>query len=157
MPEISPAVDIFRDLSIVQLAREVAMDIQDLETILKSHSLSNEEWETIRVTPYFTKILASEAEIWQSALNTSERVKIKSLAFVEQVLPELYTRMHDPKEALNAKVELIKTVAKLAGLGGPAGMEGSVGERLTINISLGADHQLKIEKDVMHTIEGTVV
>lgn len=132
----------------VKLARELAMDIRPLDDILRSHGVSSVEWDEIQASTAFQKLLTSEVEAWQSATNTAERVKVKSLAFVEEALPEFYARAHDQKEPLNSKVEVLKTVAKFAGIGGNNFDSAVAGEKLMVTINLGADHSLKIEKDV---------
>jgi|SanBayMetagenome_1026888.scaffolds.fasta_scaffold45692_2 hypothetical protein len=138
----------FGELILLKLAREIAMDIRPVEEILEIHKINSENWENIQKNPYFQGILSSEVEAWQSANNTSERLKIKSLAMVEEALPEFYARMHDPKEPLPAKTDVLKTIAKFAGVGGSDFNAAVGGERLSVTINLGADHQLRIEKEV---------
>lgn len=131
----------------LKLAREIAMDLRPLPDILTMHGVSEADWEAIKQSPVFQKLLQSEVEAWEAATNTAERVKLKSLAFVEEALPEFFGRAHDPKEPLNAKVEVLKTVSKFAGVGGS--VDGAnIGEKLTVTINLGSDQTLKIEKDV---------
>jgi hypothetical protein len=135
------------DQLFLQLAREIAMEIQPLDQILKNNNVTPAVWERIRTNTRFNQLLASNVEAWGSSLNTAERVRVKSLAMIEEVLPEFYVRMTDQKENLNHKVEALKTVAKFAGVGEKAG-DGTPGERFTVTINLGADQQLKIEKNV---------
>jgi hypothetical protein len=138
----------FDNVTLLKLAREIAMDIAPLGDVLSRLQIDQNEWETISKQPSFQGLLRSELEAWQSATNTAERVKLKSLSMVEEVLPEMYARMHDGRENLTAKNEVLKTISRLAGIGGST-VDGSVsGERLSVTINLGADHQLKIEKDV---------
>lgn len=124
------------------------MDIRPLDDILATHGVGPDQWDQIHVSPAFQGLLRSEIEAWQAATNTAERVKLKSLAFVEEALPEFFARAHDPKEALNAKVEVLKTIAKFAGVGNSSIDGASLGEKLMVTINLGADHSLKIEKNV---------
>lgn len=138
----------FNEVTLLKLAREIAMDIRPTEDILETHGLSASDWEKTRENPYFQGILRSEIEAWQGAGNTAERVKLKSLAFVEEALPEFYARAHDPKEPLNSKVEVLKTISKFAGIGGSNFDAALGGEKLSVTINLGADHSLKIEKDI---------
>ena len=138
----------FGELILLKLAREIAMDIRPVEEILEIHKIDNGNWENIQKNPYFQGILSSEVEAWQSANNTSERLKIKSLAMVEEALPEFYARMHDPKEPLPAKTDVLKTIAKFAGVGGSDFNAAVGGEKLSVTINLGSDHQLRIEKEV---------
>lgn len=147
MTEIVPKLPSFNDVTMLKLAREIAMDIRPLEDILKTHEVDGDTWEEISSNPTFKSYLRGALEEWASAINTSERVRLKSLAFVEEALPEFFARAHDQREALPAKVEVLKTIAKFAGIGG--NVEGAVqGERLSVTINLGADHQVRIEKDV---------
>jgi hypothetical protein len=145
LPQISPGE---ADLVLVKLAREVAIDHATIEALLERYHLTHDEWRTIQNNPRFQALLSTEIEAWQSALNTEERTKMKAAAMVEEFLPEAYGRMHDNGENLPAKVELLKLVARIAGLGMTGvGVEGG-GERFSININLGADAQLKFDKEV---------
>lgn len=147
MTEILPTLTGSDHVTFLKLAREIAMDIHSVEDILAAHGIEQDRWEIIQQSPSFQTLLRSEVESWQSATNTAERVKIKSLAFVEEALPEFFARAHDKREPLNSKVEVLKTISKLAGIGGS--VDGTVaGEKLMVTINLGADHSLKIEKDV---------
>lgn len=136
------------DLSMIKLAREIAMDIHPLEQILKAHHVDQNQWETISQNKRFQDLLRSEIEAWQSAVNTSERVRLKSLSAVEEALPEFFARMHDSREALQHKNEVLKTLSRFAGIGGNNFESGVTGEKFSVTINLGTDQTLKIEKDV---------
>lgn len=147
----------YNDVILLKLAREIAMDIRPLEDVLTSQGIGQSQWEEINKLPYFQQVLRSCLEEWQSAQNTPERVKLKTLAMVEEALPEFHARMHDPREQLQHKTDVLKTIAKFAGID-RSGVDGQIaGERMVVTINLGADHQLKIEKDVTpKTIEGEI-
>lgn len=138
----------FHELGLIKLAREIAMDMRTIDEILEIHEISPSAWQKIQENSQFQALLRSEVEAWQAAGNTAERVKLKSLAFVEEALPEFYARAHDPKEPLNAKVEVLKTISKFAGIGGSQFDASVGGERFSVTINLGADHSLKIEKSL---------
>lgn len=138
----------FGDVDMIRLAREIAMDMRPLDDILDTLKITQERYNEICSNPRFQKYLQTALEEWNSALNTSERVKIKSMAFVEEALPEFYARAHDPKESLAAKTEVLKAVARFAGIGGTAQVGGIGGEKMVVTINLGADHQLRFERDV---------
>jgi hypothetical protein len=104
-------------------------------------------------------LLSSEVEAWQTALNTHERVKMKSASMLEEWLPDLNTRMHDHEETLPAVIEAGKMLARIAGLGMPTDVVGNIGERFVINISMGPQAApLEFAKDVtpVKIIEGEV-
>ena len=137
----------------LQLAREIASDMREIPDILALYGITSEQWDALQNSPRFRRLLQTSMEEWQSVANTAERVKVKSLAFVEEVLPEFYGRVHDPKETLSAKNEVLKTISRLAGIGGA--VEGAItGERMVITINLGADNQLSFVKTSSPVIEG---
>lgn len=137
------------DIMLVRLAREIAMDIVDLPIILKQYAISAETWSELQRNTKFRMLLESETEAWQTSLNTHERVKLKSASMLEEWLPELYGRMHDAAEALPAKIEAGKMLAKIAGLGERSDVVGTTGERFVINISMGPQAPaLEFSKDV---------
>jgi DNA-binding transcriptional MerR regulator len=148
-----------RELSLIKLAREIAMDIQPIETILKQYSIDDERWEELQRNARFRALLESEVESWNSAVNTHERVKLKAAAMMEEWLPELNNRLHDLEETLPAKIEGGKMLAKIAGMGERAANEGPAGEKFTVTINLGAQAPpIEISKDVgPKVIEGEVV
>jgi hypothetical protein len=131
------------------LAREIAMDIYTVEEILQFTGTTSPEFERIKETPFFNRLLSSELEAWNGALNANERVKVKAAAAVEHFLPELHTRVLDPQENLNAKVEAAKFVAKLAGMGmDRVNVNDAGGDRFSVTINMGTDKQVKIAKDI---------
>lgn len=147
MSEGQLAIKDVSELTLLKLSREIAKDIHPIENILERFNIDADLWETIRVNSRFVALLQHEVETWNSAPNTSERVKIKSLSFVEELLPEMYERAHDPREPLSAKIELLKTVGRFGGVGVSAS-EGGTSEKLSVTINLGSDKELKFEKDV---------
>lgn len=148
----APATQGFGDAELIRLAREIAMDMRTIPQILDLVELTQERYEEICAMPHFQRYLRSALEEWNSATNTGERVKLKSLAFVEEALPEFYARAHDPKEPLAGKVELLKTVARFAGVGGQV-VGGAAPDRMVVTINLGSDHSLRVEKDITPTYE----
>jgi hypothetical protein len=137
------------DIDLVRLAREIAMDILPLEDILKQYDISDETWCKLQRNTKFQILLSNEVEAWSSALNTFERVKVKSASLLEEWLPTLNTRMHDAQEALPAVIEAGKMLAKISGLGGEKDIGAAVGERFVINISMGPKVEpIQFAKDV---------
>ncbi len=141
----------------ISLAREIARDMNPIQTILDARQINANEWERIQTNPHFQRVLSAEVEAWQSANNVGERVRLKALHFVEEALPEFFQRAHDPRETLNAKTEVLKTITRLAGIGNSMGETGAMGEKFSVTINLGADQTLKIEKTVTHQVIDGVV
>ncbi len=135
------------DVTLIKIAREIAMDIRPVQAILDTHEITPAQWAEISQMPQFTRYLRNFSEEWASANNTPERIRLKSLAMVEEALPEFYGRLHDPKEQLAAKTEVLKTVSRFAGVG-VTNTSGAPAERFSVTINLGADRQVRIERDI---------
>lgn len=138
----------FTDVTLVKLARELAMEIHPLEDILKAHQIEPELWGIIQENHRFQALLDTETAQWNGALNTSERVKIKAAALIEEWLPEANMRVHDKHEPLSAKTDLAKLIRDLAGFSRSGMSVENGGERFSVTINLGADAQLKFEKQL---------
>lgn len=151
MSDIVPTESETKAIDLVILAREIAKDMKPLEAILKDHKINEWQWESIQNNSYFQATLASEIADWNAAGNVNERVRLKSLHFVEEALPEFFGRAHDPRETLTAKTDVLKTVARLAGIGVGSDIKGGTGEKFSVTINLGENKEIKIEK----TIDGT--
>lgn len=136
------------NIALVKLAREIAMDIHPIQTILNQYGISTEQWEILKGNQRFQNLLLSETEAWNGALNTQERVKLKAAAMLEEWLPELNNRLHDADEALPAKIEGGKMLTRIAGIGVGAAEGGGGGERFTVTINLGEDSKLTFEKQL---------
>jgi len=135
------------------------MDIVSLETILTSNNINTTQWESIKTTQRFQSALEEATALWNSALTTTERLKIKSAAALEEWIPELYARMHDGRESLAAKVEAGKLLARISGADSKKDENANAAERFSITINLGADKEIRIDKPVVtsQVIEATVV
>jgi len=129
----------------LRVAREIAMNLHDIEDVLKNNDVAPAQWAELKDSPYFTTLLREQLANWNSALNTQERVKLKSAAIVEEWLPEADRMAHDPSQPLNQRVELMKLVKSFSTIGIPVGEGG--GDRFSVTINLGQE-QIKISKEV---------
>jgi hypothetical protein len=144
----------FTEVTLLRVAREIAMEIYPLDTILENHKLSHEDFEYVKRLPRFNELLQDAIITWHSALNTHERVKVKAAALMEEWLPELNTRMHDREEPLMSKVKAAELGARLANMGmRDVSVDDSSHSRFSVVINLGADKQIKIDKEVPKQIE----
>lgn len=126
-----------KDALYFKLAREIAVDLHDIQTILKNNEINQAEWEVIQRDARFRQILTAAVEAWNRADNTPERVKLKSGVLIEEWLLEANTRIHDKTEGLTAKTEVVKVLARLAGMGERATADAGTGQRFSVTINLG--------------------
>lgn len=142
----------------LKIAREIAMNLHDVETILTNYKISANQWRKIEKNTFFQRVLQDAIATWNSALNTEQRVKLKSAALFEEWLIEAQFLAHDRTQPLSGKVELMKLLKSTGGMGAGVAGEGAQGERFSVTINLGGDSKLSFTKAVTpQVIEGEVV
>lgn len=141
----------FLDTRLMELAREIAMDIHPLEDILKRLNISLDQWEDIQKNRTFIELLRDQILTWQGALNGSERIKIKSLTAIEEWLGEAYSALYNEKHPLRDRTELAKVIARFAGIGERQANELAAGEKISITINMGTE-AVHAEKTVIPKI-----
>lgn len=107
------------DTQMRKVAQNLAMDIYELDDILKNLSIHPREFERWKEHPRFIMYLKVAKEEWNSASNAAERTKLKAATVMEDFMLEAHASLHDKKQPLNQRVELGKLVAKIAGMGEP--------------------------------------
>jgi len=117
-----------------RLARFIAMEVYDLDAILKNEGIDPSIMAQIVDLPLFQNLLKQAQEDWSSTDNTADRINLKSKVLVEEFLEEAHARLHDPKENLLHKVALLKEVAKMGGIG--TGDAPQTGEKIQVIINL---------------------
>lgn len=145
------------EINLRKLARELAMQILPLEDILNLHQVSAEELERLQGWPSFMRMLAEEIEVWNSALNTKQRVEIKTWSLLEEALPAINEYIHSPTFNDNAKVALIGVMQKQVGIGVKENSTaGASGEKISITINTGSQ-ELKLEREINPVIEASAI
>lgn len=148
MASKNSGVDFGDTTKLVQVARQIAINHKDIESILDDYSITPQQWEKLQSSPDFIRVLETEIVAWQSAQNTHERTRLKAAALIEEWLLEANTRLYDKDETLPAKTELAKLIARIAEMGVNNANVAAGGERFTVTINLGASNELKFEKEL---------
>jgi hypothetical protein len=142
---VPAALDLGKDINVIKLAREVAIDHYPINDILLRYNITPEEWDALNEWPRFKELVEVERQNWNSALNTQARIKLKSATLIEEWMEEGHRLLHDTTESMNSKVELVKLLGKFSGLESPSQIQGEVAGRVTINIKIG---------DELHAFDG---
>jgi hypothetical protein len=138
---------------LLAVAREIAMDLYPVETILKTYQIEPKTFENYLKLPRFQTMLEESRIAWNAATNVAERIKLKQLAVVEEAIPEMWKVLHDHGQPLSARVELYKTLMKGAGVGVADGVIDTAG-KVSITINMGAAAEPVV---VQTTLPGSVI
>ena len=122
------------------------MGVHSLPTILQKHELTDIQYDAIRQTPFFAKVLENETKAWEGVLNTETRTKLKAAAIFEDLMPTLYKRSKSGEEAVKDVIETAKLMAKVAGLeqAPQKASESGGGEKFSITINLGESPKVTV-------------
>ena len=131
---------------IAVVAREMAMNIRPVETILASAGISQAQFEMfILPSAFYKRAYETFVLEWESALSTNKRIALGAAAILEDSLPKLNARMINDINPLSSVTETAKLFAKLAGAGETK--EAVQGERFTITINMGGE-KVHIEETI---------
>lgn len=150
--ELNPSVSALPD-RMVSIAREIAMDLHELDEVLRRYSLTPGEFKSMSEDPRFHAVLDAAVGEWNAAKNTADRIKMKAGISLEESIVNLHAAMNNVNEPLNHRVEVAKLMAKLAGVGEAAAGPSGPGFSLTINMGEAQPHVVKI-RDITPVIEG---
>lgn len=139
--------------TLLSLAREFAMDQFGREQILQMHGIGETEAHRYLDHPRFAQYLTEATAIWNSGANTEERTKAKYASMVEEIADSLWVELNDRTQPLAARNDLLKTVARIAGMGEKqVGPTVAPGDRVVVNINMGEDYKL-VRESPMITID----
>ena len=148
LPETS-SIPVHPDLDpnqIAMVAREMAMNIRPVGTILASAGISQAQFEKfILPTAFYKRAYETFVLEWESALSTNKRIALGAAAILEDSLPKLNARMVNDINPLSSVTETAKLFAKLAGAGETK--EATPGERFNITINMGGE-KVHIEETI---------
>jgi hypothetical protein len=131
----------FDESTLAALARELAMNIKNVHVLFAEYGIDEEQYyELMAHNPFFKRLREQYAADWNATTSTAERVKVGSLASLEQLLPILTKRAMDEeaKEPLASMTGVGTLLSKTAGIGENTHTP-NASERFIITINLGAD------------------
>lgn len=120
-----------------RLAVEVAVKIRPIAEILNTYSISRSDLVRKLKDPMFRDMVRQAKTIWNSDLSIKERIRLKSQVLVEDSLLAVFSIVHNNENAVPAKLDAFKQLARVAEVDSPERGKGDSGSRFTVSINLG--------------------
>lgn len=139
-------------VELAALAREIAMDIFPIETILAVHKLTEAEWAQIQTIPKFQEMLNGLIIEWNSADSTRARVRVKAATGLEMQLEQLIRDAGDPDIPLGQRTEAFKFLARIGEIDTTNILAGGGGGGFNITLNIG-QQVTKVTTEEPMTIE----
>ncbi len=133
------------------LVTELAMQIEAPMEVFARHGYSKEQAAELLASEHFQTALKSAHEEWRAAANTEERIRLKSLIALEEMLPHQYAMGIDPDVSPAVRNETAKFFRQTAGMdrreydGGGGG-----GFSITMNFGGGKEEKVILDQAVTH-------
>jgi len=117
-----------------QVALELAAGLIDESDIEERFGIANDDWEIIKASPYFKRMLEDANEKVGGANNTPKRIRMKAQVALEDSLPAIYSMIHDQDAPHSSRLEAARTLFKLSGV---EAQEANLGAGFSITINMG--------------------
>lgn len=133
------------------ICAEIASGLSTARDILEKYDISQEQWDKLKHSPVFRKMLAEAVAEWSGDLNAGKRITKKAEIMLEDSLPVLYEIAHDDQKPSQQRLESIKQMGVFAGKTGKGdgeGKGGSVGGAvINIHVDTGGDNPQTVTID----------
>ena len=143
-----PGAEASLDLSSLNahIATELAAGLSDAAAVRERYGISTEQWDVLKKSPVFRRMLADAVQKLRGDLNASSRIQIKADIVLEDAIPAYDDMIHSKETPAQAKIDAGKLLAQLAGRTAKAGESGApAGGGFTLNINLGGQEKLVID------------
>ena len=124
--------------SIAALVRDLAVNMYDLDYILKKHGLTQDEYDGLCRNDFFKRAMEVAATEWHSPMSTNKRLAMQAAIGLEDAMPTMAARMMKQNEPVQNIIEIAKIFTKIAGVGDEKTTAPPT-EKFHITIDLGGD------------------
>lgn len=135
-----PGAEANLDLSSLNahIATELAAGLSDAAAVRERYGISIEQWEVLKKSPVFRRMLAEAVQRFRGDLNASARIQMKADIVIEDAIPAYDDMIHNAATPAQARIDAGKLLAQLAGRTAKTGDSGApAGGGFTLNINLG--------------------
>jgi len=120
-----------------RLAVELAVQIRPIPELLQNYGISKKELSRKLKDPLFRDMVRQAKTLWSSDLSIKERIRLKSQVLVEDSLLQIFGIVHNPENAIPAKLDAFKQLARVAEVDSPERSKSDTGSRFIVSINLG--------------------
>ena len=151
---VNPPADPYTIQSIAALVRDLAVNMYDLDYILKKHNLTQDEYDGLCRNEFFKRAMEVAAVEWNGPMSTHKRLAMQAAIGLEDAMPRMAARMMKDNEPVANIVELAKIFTKISGVGEEKTVTAPT-EKFHITIDLGGD-VVRFEKSRPANLSGAI-
>ena len=141
------------DVELANLANDLAKAAREKKDVLADYGIAEEGYYELEQIPFFKKALDEATRVWNGPMNAKARAELGSLTYYETIMPSLAKSAMDEKQPLNARTDVARLFAKVAGVGEKEQSANESAERFVIQINMGSDKAVVYDKTIEKTPE----
>ncbi len=120
-----------------KLINDLALGLYPPSEVFARHGYTEQQAAKLVDSGVFASALKEAKDRWNSTDSAEERIRLKALIALEELMPYLFAVTTDLDTPPTAKNEIFKSFQRLAGVDKPAKEAGTGGPGFHININLG--------------------
>ncbi len=120
-----------------RLAIEIALQLRPINEVLQTYDISRTELAAKLRSSHFQSMVKQAKSVWGSDLSAKERIRLKAQVLVEDSILEVFKVIHNSENAIPAKLDAFKQLARVAEVDQPDKSKNEAGSRFTVSINLG--------------------
>lgn len=124
-----------------RLISDLVANIRFQADVLKQYGITPEQFAQKLANPAFMAHWRETARLWNSDLNTTERIRAKAAFILEDSLPELGRIAKNAQTPVNAKIAAMEQLAKISTVSHVPKDVGHVAEKHSITINIGGGRE----------------
>jgi hypothetical protein len=132
------------DATINELVVEFALGLSTPREILSRFGVTDGQWLRLRANPTFRARLQEAYRELRADTAAPKRIKAKAALLLEDLLPTLYAVARDATSPLGSRLEAVKQVRDIAGVGLKDEAIGKSGDGFTVVINLSPTQSEKV-------------
>lgn len=152
-----PGAEASLDLSALSahIATELAAGLSDAAAVRERYGISMEQWEVLKKSSVFRRMLAEAVQKLRGDLNAAARIQLKADIVLEDSIPAYDDIIHSKEAPMQARIDAGKLIAQIAGRSGKSGEGGGpAGGGFTLNINLGSNEKVVIDGKAIPVVAG---
>lgn len=134
------------------ICMELAAGLSDPESVCDKYSITEAQWQRLRVNPSFVGMMKEAQAAFTGDINAGKRITKKAEILLEESLPIMHKIMTRTDVSTQAVLDTVKQLSVLAGrtqrqAEGAGG--GGSGFNVAIHINTGGDEPARIEGEII--------
>lgn len=122
-----------------RLIFDLVSNMQEQSKVIERYGITAEDLAAKVRNPAWAQAYAETKKVWNSDMNTAQRIRLKAAFLLEDSLPNLFAIIRDAKASVPNKLAAIEQLTRISTVNNVPKDSSGGGERHSITINIGKD------------------